>query len=128
MIWTYGSNTPQSLDAWLSKVYSPDYALYNWWYDNATNQWVLNVPISTQDIYNSGETPIWSYEMNNDFSSSPALEPRVVMFDLNNLDLMRETVLSHSGDNALNISNLDISPYNYVVGTNSGKAFRHGIS
>ena len=123
MIWTYGSNTPQSLDAWLSKVFTPDYALY-WWYDNANNKWVLNTVISTQDIYNAGESPIWSYELNNDFSSDSSLEPRVVMFDLNNLDLMRETVLSHSGDNALNISNLDISPYNYVAGTNSGKAFR----
>ena len=105
MIWTYGSNTPQSLDAWLSKVFTPDYALF-WWYDNANNQWVLNTVITTKDIYNAGETQIWSYELNNDFSSNSSLEPRIVMFDLDNLDLMRETVLSHAGDNALNRSNI----------------------
>ena len=112
------------MDAWISKVWSPDYEMFMY-YDYNSNEWVINLAgLKVNDIFAAGETLIWSWELNNDFSSSPALEPRVVMFDLNNLDLMRETILSHSGDNALNISNLDISPYNYVVGTNSGKSFR----
>lgn len=112
-IWTYNSNTPTTLHDWLLKAYGPDYGNG---FTQVGREWLLNVIITVKDMLSSGAGLIWSYEINADFNSSVAVEPRVAFFPLENLDKAREIILGNNSGAATNISTFEFPPFNWVVG------------
>ena len=90
-----------------------------WWYDDTANYWVMNMAVSVADIYANGQTLIWSYQVNAGGVQLTANPARVVTFPLENLDEMREAIMTNVTNAATNISLMNLIPYSYVANTNS---------
>ena len=120
-IWTYGSNTPITLLQYMSQALNTDEETVKswWWYDDTNNYWVMIMAVSVADIYANGQTLIWSYQVNAGGVQLAANPARVVTFPLENLDTMREEIMTNITNAATNISLLNLVPYSYVANTNS---------
>ena len=77
----------------------------------------MNMAVSVADIYANGQTLIWSYQVNSGGVQLAANPARVVTFPLDNLDEMREEIMTNVTNAATNISLLNLVPYSYVANT-----------
>lgn len=120
-IWTYGSNTPITLLQYMCDVlhYDEETVKNLWWYDDTNNYWVVNMTVTVADIYANGQTLIWSYQVNSGGVQLAANPARVVTFPLENLDEMREEIMTNVTNTATNISTMNLIPYSYVANTSS---------
>ena len=119
MIYTYNSATPVTLRAWLDSLYSGwETSVY---YNNSTSTWVIPIFMTATQIGSSGL--IWSWNEMTDFTTSINVAPRVYTFPLDNLDKMRETIMTNISGAATDISDIELEPYSLVTGNPNARNY-----